>query len=465
MKQFLLLGICLFSLPGWALTAKLSSDEIKQGQSVELIISSEDYIPKVDFTPLSKDFMLAGQSTAQSNRFINGVGTTTYERSIVLFPLKEGKVEIPPLKVGSETTPVLTLNVQKKDSKDAENSGPTQPADVSIKAELSEENLYIGQNAFYTVSVENSDELANAEIIPPAGEGIKLSPLGQDIAKIKNNRQVIERTFVLKPEKTGKLTLSPAVLNGEVFYRPQNQIHGKGLFSLFNSAQIMSTFNSGVRPIQVISNTIPLNIKPKPQDWEGWWLPTSKVNLTMVPTIPPNLKTGDTFQCHFTLEALNVDANDLPVPKLPTDKRFRYYPGLEERHTSILPDGNMKSSVAITYTIMPLEAGAQTLPDVNIPWFDIKSKTRKIARATPLTLNIDTGNVEPVIKPAEPVLPQKSPEESETEKLPALPGLFWLYFSGAFVVGILIGIGCFFLIKKKAPAKKKEKPIPDFYPF
>lgn len=461
MKKICFLLFCCWSFSCWALTARLSQTVIPMGQSVELELSSPTPIASVDFSPLTKDFMLGGQSTTQSSQYINGVGSTTYQKSIVLFPVKEGVLEIPPLSAGPEKTQPLTLTVQSE-KKGASQENINLP---KLAATTSNKTPYIGQSFFYTLTLSEKDNLAEAELIPNFPEGIKIANIGQDSEKRRDNQIVFERPYLIKAEKTGPLKILPALLNGTLLYKTNRKFQGQGLFSLLNATDFLSALSTGKRPFQVISNPVSIEVQEKPQNWEGWWLPTPKASLTMIPEIPENLKTGETFKLTLNLKAIDVDSNDLPIPKLSQSALFRYYPQPEERHISGLKDGHFQGSVQVVYEVMPLKEGILTLPDIKIPWFNTQTKQKEIAQIAPFSVQVKVGPIDTFL-PTEISPTQNTPSQNEG-LLPAPKKFPFIYYAmgGGLLALILISFLIWWGMKKKKKTEKKEKPIPDFYPF
>ncbi|MBO7484273.1 MAG: hypothetical protein J6T55_04065 [Alphaproteobacteria bacterium] len=74
MKKILFIGLCSVATNVWALEARLSPNPIMQGESTELILSSDQpfSVPE-NLNELTQNFMLAGQQQRQSSRFVNGV--------------------------------------------------------------------------------------------------------------------------------------------------------------------------------------------------------------------------------------------------------------------------------------------------------------------------------------------------------------------------------------------------------
>ncbi len=463
MKKILFFYLCGISFSVCALDVQLSTNEIVQGQSVELILSDTTPLPAVDFSPLTKDFMLGGQGTSQSSHFINGVGSTTYEKTIVLLPVKEGQLKIPSLMVGAQKTPELNLTVLPPGKSITTDASDTMP-EISLTADVSDTSPYVGQSIFYTLSLQNAEMLMQAEIVPSPTDSVKLTPLGSDNLRIQKGQRIVERKYILKPTQEGTLTLSPAVLNGQIVNPTHQPMKTKGLFSLFDATNFMSAFTSGVRPVQVISNPISLTVRPKPQAWTGWWLPTEQADLTLLPQIPQNITVGQTMHLTLSLVALNVDANDLPVPHLLDNKGMRYYPEPVERKTSFDTNGNLMGEIRVPYTVIPLSDGQQKIEVSPLPWFNVKTGKIETTQTEPLAFSVAPGKTHSYNPP---VLPIENPPKvvSKNEGKVISNSVFWLSIIGAFVLGLVLAGGIFYLARRRKKSKQKEKPIPDFYPF
>ena len=95
MSKFLFLLSFLWTSTVWAkITAEFIPNPLKQGDTVELVFSSDtpfNNIPNIDL--LKKDFVIGGQQRRQSSRWVNGKGSTVYQLSYTLFPNKSGDIQ------------------------------------------------------------------------------------------------------------------------------------------------------------------------------------------------------------------------------------------------------------------------------------------------------------------------------------------------------------------------------------
>lgn len=469
MKKIIAFSCALFySCLSYAVEVTISAQQVNQGDSLSLKISDSKPLQKVDLAPLTKDFMLGGQSQSQSSRFINGVGSTTYELGVVLFPIKSGKLEIPALKVGNETTTPLTLTVHPTGTKTATN---TTSDNIQLKAVVSDAKPYVGQSLFYTLQLTDGVGILDGEVIPSQTDKINIMPVGSDTQKrdIQNGQVIrtIERTYRIVPESAGKITIPPAVFNGQVEYTQEIGKNKRSLFGMFDTSDVFGNFMVSARPVQIISNPIELDVQPQPADWSGWWLPSTNVQLNVSYQVPPDIQVGDAIVGELTLSALDVDANDMPVAKITQAPQFKIYPEPEERTTQITSDGHVKGIVKSKFTLMPLQDGAWEIPMVQVPWFNTKTHKKEFARIEAYPLNVRPGEIAPpVLTPPKPTNVKLNDTKTLTQNSNNfITGILW--GAGA-VLGLFVFAGAIIWLiyrRKKVKKQPKKKPIPDFYAF
>lgn len=467
MKKISFICVLFYACSASALQVSLSANEVFQGDSLSLSITDSQPIGQVDLAPLSKDFMLGGQQRGQSSRFVNGVGSTTYELGVVLFPIRAGEIQIPALKVGNETTEPMTLKVLAQEDQN-NSAGVTQPS-IQVQARVSDDKPYVGQSLFYTVQLTDEMGIVAGEVIPGQNDKVHMTPVGQDKEKnsVQNGKRVriIERTYRLVPQESGVLTIGPAVFNGEVAYQRSRRKTRQALFGVFDGGDFFQDFMPTTRPIQVISNPVELKVKGQPADWSGWWLPSPDVQLNVSYDQVADLRVGDTVQGELILTATDVDANDMPAVKVPVQPDFRVYPEPEERTTQMTPDGHILGIVKTKFSLVPLKEGTIEIPEIQVPWFNTKTTRKEVAKAGAYPLDVVAGEaVEPVLEPAKPVH-QIPKVEAQPVQDHFWSGIFWGLGIGAVLFGLLGGILWFIFRRKTHEKVEKKKPIPDFYPF
>ena len=437
-----------------------------QGESTELILTSDTplSVPE-NLKDLSQNFMIAGQQQRQSSSFINGVGSTTYELAFFLFPLRQGELNIPSLKIGQEQTHPLTLKVVNK--KQNTEVGKDLPP-LELSASVSNTNPYIGQTIFYTLTLIDGQGVVGGEIIPSKIEGVKLSQIGQDNVNsiLKDGKRVNEivRTYTLVADRTGNIEIPPALFNGEASYQAPRTTNKHKFFGIADAEMLFGSFFNTTRPVSFTSNSVIISVQPKPANISGWWLPSSKVELYANYQIPNIVQVGDTLSLNFTLTAQDVNANDMPIPRLMDSADFRIYPQPEERTTTIV-DGHLQGKVNVSFMLIPLKVGQMEIPSISVGWFNTQTKQSEKASVPARPITVEQGRIAPVIGSTQQEAPP--PPKPEQEKPEGnLYSSWWIWALGTGLFILVIGIiTLFWRYKKTHPKTEKKKPLPDFYAF
>ena len=468
MKKLFLIGICFFTNSVWALEAHLTPNPIMQGESTELVLSSEKPLSAPEnLKELTQNFMIAGQQQRQSSQFVNGVGSTTYELAFVLFPLRQGEIQVPALKVGSEKTVPLTLKVIDR----KQTGEPAQNLPVlEMSADVSDDTPYEGQTIFYNLTLTDGQGIVDGEIIPAKVDNARLSPVGQDKSEsvIENEQRVrkITRTYTLTPDKAGKIEIAPALFNGQVRYQAQRPSGKHKFFGIADAGLLFDGFLNTTRPVSFSSNPVVIEVQPKPGDIKGWWLPSTKTELFADYQIPQIIQVGDTISGKFVLTAQDVNANDMPVPRLADSADFRIYPQPEERTTTVQGE-HLLGKVSVPFMLIPLKAGSVEIPEVSVGWFNTITKKAEKAVVSAYPLTVELGEIAPVIRSAEKEAITDSEHQNKPEKPSQNQQPVGLWIGMGVLIGAVVGALLFLLghLYKTRAQKKKEKPLPDFYPF
>lgn len=92
---------------------QIDPSQVSIDDSFSLILTQDNLqnggVP--DLTPLQKDFMILGTERRMNYSIINGQTQSSSEWTITLKPQKEGKLTIPPIKIGREYTKPATIDV------------------------------------------------------------------------------------------------------------------------------------------------------------------------------------------------------------------------------------------------------------------------------------------------------------------------------------------------------------------
>jgi hypothetical protein len=378
----------LSAMPGLlnaAALASLDRDAIYAGDTATLriIASGDDAGKQPDLTPLQNDFEVLGTTSSSQIRIVNGQRSDRYEWLIELAPVAKGNIQVPALTVGSSKTAALTLRVSEQPAPATAQAG----APVFMRSEInaSQGDIYVQQQILYTTRLYYRVPLIEGSFTDPKTDDAVIQQLGED--KQYNTTidgqsyQVLERSFAIFPEHSGKLTIAPTVFSGRAVSATGRRSSLGRMDSLIEQMLSRSGFNErffGGTPfgdpgkrVRLASDTLTLDVKPRPDGYSGaHWLPTQKLVIQDSWTdSPPVIRAGEPVTRTLTLEAKGLEASQLPHLKLEGTDTLRVYP--EQPELSNRTDGDWvygRSEQRFTYVAS--QPGRIALPAVQVSWWD-----------------------------------------------------------------------------------------------
>lgn len=348
--------------------AAIDRDHVVAGGTVLLTVSS-DSSAEPDFAPLGADFDVQGRSTNSQTSMINGGVTSQQIWTIALSPRRSGTLRIPGLSVGSEHTDPITLNVTEQPTPAAGDG-----AQVFIESTLDVEHPYVQQSVIYTVRLNYAVTLLDGTLDALPADGIDLRQLGNDTqssAVIGARRyNVIERRYLLTPERSGTLTLPAPSFHGRSV--------GEGFDGMFDGTAV------GAR-----GQPKTLDVRARPTQAAEPWLPAQSIALSIDPP-RGTLRTGEPFTLTVTLSGEGVTAAQLPDPQLPQISGAQIYPESSSFQDSVR-DGRLFAIRARRFAIVPNAVGALRMPPVVQSWWDVRNDHAAQARVTVPMLQVLPG--------------------------------------------------------------------------
>lgn len=472
MKHILFALMLCATLPVWAADVSFSKNEAIVGQVIELIFTSDKPISQgPDLSTIKKDFHVSGQNSRQSTTNINGKITHTYQLSYHLFPKRVGTLTLDNLTLDGEKLNPIQLNVLGAQSI-SHSSQQTPP--LELQAQVSDGPYYIGQGIVYTIRMGDIRQILDGVFEEPTAENASVQLLGENEVRTVMQKnlpvKMLERKYLITPEQSGKITISPASFTGMRSIMPNRQ---KSIGDLFEMGLLFDGLMGSGTQEQVFAEASPIQIQiqPKPSNWQGWWLASPKVELTYEDKIPDNLKVGDTIERIITLSAIGVNAESLPVPQQPDNSDIKTYPSNETRNT-IANDDTIRGQLTLSIVIVPTNGGDILIPAITVPWFNTKTGQTETASvpSTSITVNgpkLPPQNIKPI--PSQKtqqisVMPEEKTPKITREQSVLTASQMWLWLIvGLIGGGLIVGLVAFIL--SKINTSKRKKPLPDLYPF
>ncbi|PPU05302.1 BatD family protein [Xanthomonas arboricola] len=362
--------------------AWLDRDSADAGDVVMLNIETDQRGVDPDYTPLRNDFALGAKSANQQMQVTNGSVTVRALFGVVLTPRKSGELIVPAIRVGNERTEPLRLQVGAPAS-DAGSSAPGAAAaaqgneDAFVQTQVDDPHPYVQQSVGVVVRLYFATQLASGELDLEAPDGASLQRIGDDVSSVKvlNNRQynVVERRYLLVPERSGRLLL------------PSARFNGRSVGGFFDDY-----FGRGNGELSARSASIPLQVRAQPANAPQPWLPLRSLQLRYT-TTPQRATAGEAAQIVVEASArgaTQAQFPELPTPSVPDAQVFAEPPQYEERFV----DGSPQLRLTRRYSIVPNRAGPLVVPGLQVAWWDVGAAAAKTAALPDLTLDVAAGS-------------------------------------------------------------------------
>ncbi|MCE4310111.1 BatD family protein [Xanthomonas hortorum pv. vitians] len=386
--------VMLASAPVSAVTrAWLDRDSANAGDVVMLNIETDQRGVDPDYTPLRNDFALGAKSANQQMQVTNGSVTVRALFGVVLTPRKSGELIVPAIRVGNERTEPLRLQViGAANNAGTGSTGSTSSAggsaqggpsaaqgneDAFVETQVDDPQPYVQQSVGVVVRLYFATQLASGELDLEAPDGASLQRIGDDVSSVKlvNNRQynVVERRYLLVPERSGRLLL------------PSARFNGRSVGGFFDDY-----FGRGNGELTARSASIPLQVRAQPANAPQPWLPLRSLQLRYTST-PQRATAGEAAQIVVEASArgaTQAQFPELPSPSVPDAQVFAEPAQYEERFV----DGSPQLRLTRRYSIVPNRAGPLVVPGLQVAWWDVSAAAAKTASLPDLTLDVAAGS-------------------------------------------------------------------------
>ncbi|MFD0739212.1 BatD family protein [Lysobacter koreensis] len=348
--------------------AWLDRDRIGQGETVTLNIETTQAAAP-NYAPLRREFAISGSTSRRQFELVNGRSSTRTLYAVALQPRRDGLLTIPALAVGNERTAPLTLLVAPGRS-----ATPTRAGDdVFIESEADDQDPYVQQAVGWVVRLYSAVPLVSGQLDQASPDGASLQRVGDDAQYTRQlgNRQytVVERRYLLVPERSGALTIPGASFEGR----------GAGGFfdDLFGDRGGALQARAAPRIVQV--RAVPANA-PQP------WLPLHDLQLRYQST-PQDLRTGSAATLTIEATADGASAAQMPDLQLPAIDGVQVF-AEPAKADETFSNGRPRVKVSRTFSLVPARAGAVKMPGVRLGWWDVRAGQARTATLPALSWQV-----------------------------------------------------------------------------
>ncbi len=410
----MLLLMLLWATSAFAQTrAVLDRTTISFGETVVLTIETDQGVQQIDYAPLQRQFEIGGQSVRRSYALVNGRASATTVFSIGLRPRGPGVLTLPALRVGNAVTAPLRLLVQPPSVQQA-----SAHSDVFVETQVDASQPYVQQAVGVTVRLNYAVPLLSGQLDLDTPDTAGLQQVGEDATYERDiggrRYHVVERHYLLIPERSGPLRLSGARFNG---------LAGGGF--------VDQLFDEARHPLSAASSGQTLQVQPIPVNAAQPWLPLHALTLRYL-NQPASARVGQATTVQIEAVADGATAAQMPTIEIPATAAVSVFadpPQVEDQFFN----GRPRTTLHRKFSLVPNQAGAVVLAGPKVAWWDAEQHTARIAELPPLSLQVAAGvasatrpqSVAPV-EAVQSTLPQQSAPAARMQDAWISPRNAWL---------------------------------------
>ncbi len=363
--------LCIFF---WAFSATASADisvDLTLDQSS--VVLTDTIVMKVTVTGKRKSnfpeikglssFNVVKGGTASRVEFVNGSMNSEVEYTFYLTPLKPGEFVVGPAQVRIKNKVYSGNNVKLTVSKARNNQTGIASRPLFLEAGISKNNLYLNQNALYTLRLFMREQVSDISLEMPEVEGLAFESLAepQKYSKIINAKryEVVELKYILIPKKAGTYSITAAGMRMTTYKKNRrNNFFDDPFFNI----------RSG-KPVYLSSNEIQLDVKNlpmrnRPDNFSGL-VGLFDINATLDPV---EVKDSESATLTITVQGRG-NVRQIPDLKLADIKDLKIYHdkprlNINKSKSAIFGEKIMK------WAIVPEKCGKYIIPSMILAFFD-----------------------------------------------------------------------------------------------
>ncbi len=425
-----------------AVIASIDRATVELNESFTLKITVDTAIDiEPDASALEEDFYVGTRSQLSNTTIVNGQISRSRTWTYVLMAKREGELEIPPVRIGSEASEPVPIRVLPP------STNLPGEADIFVTTEVDHDESFVQAQVLYTVKVYRAVATRQPRLSEPAISGVEVlrESAGEERSyeSILNGKayNVVERVYALFPQESGTISIAPARFEARVLR--DGRITGRKIFES--------------EPIEVVVKPIP----PPPDNFpDAVWFPARSVTLSESWSREPgSLPAGEPITRHVTVTALGQLSTQIPVIEPRVPDTVKVYPDKPEFRDSAEGAG-IRAVRRDQYAMIGVEAGEVSLPQVRLPWWNIDAGEWQVASLPARTLTILPSATAPPPVAAAPVA-QPAEQAPGAETTIVVASDFWQYVSfGLGGVWVMTLIAWWWSRRPRTREAKEPEPPP-----
>lgn len=369
MRGCIALMLLACAMPAFAQTrAWLDREQVTFGETATLNIETDSSVQQIDYAPLAANFDIAGQTVRRSFERVNGRSSTRSLFAVGIRPRGPGVVTVPALRVGNANTEPLRMTVVPPTVQPA-----SRDADAFVETEVDAHSPYVQQAVGMVVRLYVGVNLLSGQLDQDTPPGTSLQQVGEDLRyqrQIDGRRyNVIERRYLLIPERSGALLIPGARFNGQ------------SVSDFFDGG-----FGDSRTPLSAAAASKRLQVSPIPANAPQPWLPLHDLQLRYL-QVPQQARAGAATTVELEMVADGATPTQLPVLTFPESADVQVFADPPQTDVQLV-DGRPRATMRRRISIVPLHAGTLSLTGPSVQWWDARQGVARTATLPPLVLQI-----------------------------------------------------------------------------
>jgi hypothetical protein len=420
------------------LTASVDRKTVRIDETLTLTINSDK---PLTLAPNLNLLTSALQPLSRNNfsriSYVNGKRVVESGWQIQLIALEEGIATIPTFTIEGETTKAIQIRILPPNQSNTD--GGLSPLFTELK--ISDINPYVQQQIILTVKVSSDSDIDNAQLQPPQLENALVRSLGEPteyVSRLSGELyRIREYQFSIFPQKEGLLKIPAMIFQGNKIVRHQ-------------SRNPLSLLSSQSRRVRIRTEELVVDVKAAVPSAHTW-LPAKK--LTLSSDWRPELTTltiGEPITRVLTIEAVGLDATQLPEIQMPDIEGMSWFPNPAERDNNF--DGvQISSQSKQRFALMPNKAGEYTLPAIEIQWYNIETNKFTTARIESQQIDVIPAVAkDPLNNPLDGLVlgAPKKPSAIEPQPINAKQSDFWKIIALSMIAVWILSIAGFIFSRR-----------------
>lgn len=315
-------------------------------------------LPEPEINGLEKDFDVLDRKQQYNVQSVNGDNRAEITWLYTLAPKSAGNLAIPAIKFKDAESAPIDITVLAGKPKILSTEAPPIFLEVSVDKTAA----YVQEQIIVTMRLYHQGNLASGELTKPEPENAIIEQLGEQTkySRMHNNRryEVIERNYLVFPQKSGTLTISPQTFTGTLIDPRSRQR----------------------KYAREFSDAKTIDVKSPPTSFTGQqWLPAMSIYLTESWSKPVDtIQVGDSVTRTLNLQALGMLGSALPPFEVSEPRGLKLYPDQEKRSSEPHKAG-ANSQLSQSFAMVAIAPGKVTLPEIRIPWWDTVNNVERVA--------------------------------------------------------------------------------------